>query len=112
AIGGARMTMTLGELRDGGFLVDDSGGGWRITHALVRDAIYERLSPTERIHRHGLIADALAGSSMERLAPQLKGAGRWADAADAYLELGQLALERGWPGGEPAGVFPGGRGAG
>jgi DNA-binding CsgD family transcriptional regulator len=83
------------ELADAGFLVGDEGGGWSFVHAIIRDAVYRRLPEGERVRRHGVVADALADGSTERLAPQLEYARRWLEAADAYLKLGESALASG-----------------
>jgi tetratricopeptide (TPR) repeat protein len=44
-------------------LVDEDGAGYRFHHAVVRDAIYEALSPPRRAALHGAIADAVEASA-------------------------------------------------
>ena len=44
------------------------------------------------MRRHGVVADALKGGPPERLAPQLEYARRWTEGAEAYLTLGESAL--------------------
>ena len=80
------------ELADAGFLLGGTDGRWSFVHSIVRDAIYQRLPRAERARRHGKVADALAAGPLERLAPQLEHAGRWAEAAGVYLRLGEAAV--------------------
>ncbi|WP_242344601.1 ATP-binding protein [Anaeromyxobacter terrae] len=40
-------------------LLDEDGAGYRFHHALVRDAVYDGLSPARRAALHGALADAL-----------------------------------------------------
>jgi hypothetical protein len=94
-VAGANTRNALAELTEAGFLATDGLGGWRIVHSIIRDAIHQRLSERERVRRHAIAADALAGGPLERVAPQLASAHRWADAADAFLRLGAAALDRG-----------------
>jgi DNA-binding CsgD family transcriptional regulator/tetratricopeptide (TPR) repeat protein len=94
-VGGRRIGSALEELADAAFLIRDGQGGWRIVHSITRDAIYQRLPERERIRRHGVVADALAHGPLERVAPQLASAHRWAEAADAFMRLGGAALDRG-----------------
>jgi DNA-binding CsgD family transcriptional regulator/tetratricopeptide (TPR) repeat protein len=82
-------------LADAGFLIRGEDGCWRFLHSLIRDAVYGRLAEAERVRRHGIVADALAGGPPERVAPQLEHARRWREAADAYVRLGQSALASG-----------------
>ena len=92
AVGGTGVGDASVELADAGFLIGDEGGRWSFGHSLIRDAVYRRLPEGERVRRHGVVADALASGSVERLAPQLEYARRWGEAAGAYLQLGESAL--------------------
>jgi len=94
-VAGADAGIAPEELRDAGFLDSARDASWRFVHSIVRDAVYERLRKRERVRRHGVVADALADSPLERRAPQLAAAHRWQDAAGAYLKLGESALNRG-----------------
>jgi len=80
--------------------VPADGDGFRLAHALVREAVYQTLPPGERERMHSAAADALAEAPAERRAPQLAAAGRTAEAAACFLQLGEAALER--SGGEDA----------
>jgi DNA-binding CsgD family transcriptional regulator len=104
ALGGHDAAGACQELTDAGLLRGD-GHRWSVVHALIRDAVYERLGERARVHRHGAVVDALGGASLTRLAPQLEGACRWSQAAEAYLQLGDTALERGWQGADAAALF-------
>jgi DNA-binding CsgD family transcriptional regulator len=95
AVGGSGMGDASEELADAGFLVRDDDVGWSFVHAIIRDALYRQLPEGERVRRHGVVADALADGPTERLAPQLEYAGRWLEAADAYLTLAESALASG-----------------
>ena len=95
AVGGAGMGGSPEELGDAGFLVGDGAGRWSFAHSIIRDALYGSLPEAERMRRHGVVADALAGGPVERLAPQLEYARRWGEATEAYLELGESALPSG-----------------
>ena len=88
----AGLEGALEELADAGFLVGGSDGGWSFSHSIIRDAVYGRLPEAERVRRHGVVADALKGGPPERLAPQLEYARRWTEGAEAYLTLGESAL--------------------
>ncbi len=75
-------------------LLDPGQGGWRFRHVLIRDAVLERLTPADRARRSAAAAAALAGEPATVLAPLLAAAGLLADAAAAYLTLGDEALRR------------------
>ncbi len=92
AVAGAELEGPSEELADAGFLVGGSDGGWSFSHSIIRDAVYGRLPEAERVRRHGVVADALKGGPPERLAPQLEYARRWTEGAEAYLTLGESAL--------------------
>jgi DNA-binding CsgD family transcriptional regulator len=81
-------------------LAEPADGGFKLVHALVREAVYETLPAGERRRMHSAAADALAEAPAERRAPQLAAAGRAGEAATAFLELGEAALAR--SGGEDA----------
>jgi DNA-binding CsgD family transcriptional regulator len=104
AVSGAELESGPEELVDGGFLIGGADGRWSFVHALIRDAVYGRFSEAERVRRHGIVADALAGGPLERLAPQLERAHRWREAADTYARLGESALVVG-QGEDAAGLF-------
>ena len=95
AVAGPGVGTAPEALADAGFLVGDGDRGWIFTHSLLRDAVYRRLPEHERVIRHGVVADALIAGPTERLAPQLAEARRWLEAAEAYLELADAALDRG-----------------
>jgi len=92
AVGGPAAGTAPEELADAGFLVAEADGRWSFLHSLIRDAVYKRLPEAELVRRHGIVAEAVAGGPLERLAPQLEHARRWVDAASAYLRLGDSAL--------------------
>lgn len=77
--------------------VPPADGGWRLAHALVRDAVYQAMDDAGRARRHGVAVDVLVGSTPERRAPQLAAAGRHREAARTYLQLADEALTR-WGG--------------
>ena len=95
AVGGPSAGRAPEELAEAGFLVGDEQGRWSFIHSIVHDAVYRRLPEAERVRRHSIVADALAGGPLERLAPQLEHAHRWMEAATSYLRLGELALRSG-----------------
>jgi DNA-binding CsgD family transcriptional regulator len=88
----ASLDGALDQLAEAGFLTaaDD---GWRFQHTIVREAIYRTILPSERTRMHGAIADVLPRGADR--APQLAAAGRFSEAAAAYLELAETALARG-----------------
>jgi DNA-binding CsgD family transcriptional regulator/tetratricopeptide (TPR) repeat protein len=94
AVAGAELAVALEELADAGFLINQPDGYWRFSHALVHDAVYRRLGQAERVRRHGVVIDALVQMPLERRAPQLERARRFREAASAYLELAERALNR------------------
>ncbi len=94
AVGGIEFGGAPEELADAGFLAKHDGG-WSFLHSMIRDAVYSRLPEAERIRRHSVVADAMAGGPPERLAPQLERARRLGEAAEAYLTLGESALNAG-----------------
>lgn len=94
AVGGFEFGGAPEELADAGFLVKHDGG-WSFLHSIIRDAVYSRLPEAERIRRHSVVADAMVGGPPERLAPQLERARRLPEAANAYLTLGESALNVG-----------------
>jgi DNA-binding CsgD family transcriptional regulator/tetratricopeptide (TPR) repeat protein len=94
AVAGAEAATAPEALADAGFLARELDGRWRFTHSIVRDAVYARLPDAERARRHAIVADALATGPLERWAPQLEKGRRWAEAAGAYLKLGEIALNR------------------
>jgi len=55
----------------GARLVDDDGGGFLFRHDLVREALYEALSPARRATLHGGVADALEASRAALDRPEL-----------------------------------------
>jgi DNA-binding CsgD family transcriptional regulator len=75
-------------------LVPAGQGRWVFRHALVRDATYKALPEYERFRRHQVAADLLRGAPLSQRAPQLAAAGRHAEAAQAYIDLGEEALVR------------------
>ena len=95
AVAGTAAGSAPEELAQAGFLVSEQDRGWRFVHSLIRDAVYRRLAEAERVRRHSLVADVLAGGPVERVAPQLERARRWVEAARAYLRLGESALAAG-----------------
>jgi DNA-binding CsgD family transcriptional regulator len=95
AVGGPEAGGAVEALADAGFLTSDGDGQWDFVHSILRDAVYRGLPERQRVRRHGVVADALNATALERLAPQLERAHRWADAAVAYLELGLVGLNRG-----------------
>ena len=103
-VSGARAGPVLASLGDAGFLVQDESGGWTFMHSLLRDVIYQEVPERERVRRHGIVADALGGGPLEQVVPQLVGASRHREAAAAYLQLAQAALDRG-QGEDAVGLF-------
>ena len=95
AIAGLAFAFTPEELADAGFLVRDNDRAWSFTHSIIRDAVYERLPEAERVRRHAVVAQKLGDGPPERLAPQLEYAQRWEEAGEAYLTLGESALNAG-----------------
>ncbi len=95
AVGGVGAGVAPEELADAGFLAGDEDGRWSFIHSIVHDAVYRRLPEAERVRRHSMVANALAGGPPERVAPQLEQAHRWSEAAATYLRLGDLALRSG-----------------
>jgi DNA-binding winged helix-turn-helix (wHTH) protein/tetratricopeptide (TPR) repeat protein len=55
----------------GARLIEESDGGWRFPHALVREALMERPSLAERARLHRKIAEALEAHHHEDLEPHL-----------------------------------------
>ena len=70
---------------DAGLLREDDIGHYRFGHALVRDEIYGRLSPTRRARAHARVAEAL-----ERLP------GRESETARHWLAAGPACAARAW----------------
>ena len=95
AVGGSDLGSACEELRDAGFLVGAREGHWSFAHSIIHDAVYRRLPEAERVRRHGVVADTLVDAPLEGRGPQLAKAHRWVEAANAYLELAQAALDRG-----------------
>jgi len=95
ALGQALDTLVFERLA---VLVEDQG--FRLVHALVRDAVYQTLPRDKRMRMHSAAAEALADAPAERRAPQLAAAGKAVEATRCYLELGDQALVR--SGGEDA----------
>lgn len=95
AVGGPGAGVALEPLAQAGFLTSDGRGRWNFVHSIVHDAVYSGLSTRERVRRHGVVVDALAGMPLEQAAPQLERAQRWSEAARAYLELGLVGFNRG-----------------
>jgi DNA-binding CsgD family transcriptional regulator len=82
------------QLVEAAFLASDSDRGYRFTHSIVRDAVYQGIPLGEQTRRHGVVAEALPAMPPERRAPQLVAAARHSEAAAAYLELASEALQR------------------
>jgi len=70
AVGGEQLASAPESLAAASFLSGDGSGRWSFVHAIVRDAVYQRLPEHERVRRHAAVADALAGGPPERQAPQ------------------------------------------
>jgi hypothetical protein len=94
-VGGVDAGNAPEALTQAGFLCSDGAGGWSFVHSIVRDAVYRELPERDRVRRHDRVAAALAGGSLQRLAPQLASAERWAEAGRAHIRLGGAALNRG-----------------
>lgn len=75
-------------------LLDAGESGWTFRHALIRDAVRDRIPPGERQRRCAAAADALDSVPATARAPLLAAAGRSGDAASAYLSLADEALRR------------------
>jgi DNA-binding CsgD family transcriptional regulator len=103
ALAAAGPAEHLDRLTAAGFLASAGPGRWGFLHAIIRDAVYELIPPATRIAMHSVVADALPAEAAADRAPQLTAAGRFGDAAVAYLELGEAALARGR--GEDAGAL-------
>lgn len=82
AIGDSAMDAALSELTDQHIIVSRGESvSFDFRHALIRDAIYESVSPLRRRGLHGRIADAaLESRSAAYLSDQFERAGRPADA--------------------------------
>jgi DNA-binding CsgD family transcriptional regulator len=90
-------TRALRGARDVGLLTSDESGRLRFTHQLVRDAVYERLLPTQRRALHRRIAELLEASrdaSPATLAHHWKAAGDDSRAASYAVTAGEEALRR------------------
>jgi DNA-binding SARP family transcriptional activator len=79
-------------------LVEETGGGCRFPHALIRQAIEEGLSPARRRALHGQVAERLQDlfrgrprAPVEALARHFAEAGRVISAAHYLLEAGDAA---------------------
>ena len=70
---------------DADLLVADSDG-YSLRHELLREAVYEELSPGRRRELHSLVAAALGDESAATLAHHLYRAGRWEEAARASID--------------------------
>ena len=71
AVGGPEAGGALEWLTEAGFLTSDGDGRWSFVHSILRDAVYRGLPERQRVRRHGVVADALVGMPLERVAPQL-----------------------------------------
>jgi DNA-binding CsgD family transcriptional regulator len=76
-LGSEPVETALREAMDANVLVRQ-GRGFAFRHALLRDAVYEDLLPTERVRLHAAYVEALRG----RLASATTAADRWPIAAD------------------------------
>jgi len=70
------------------------GDGWKFQHGIIRDAVYEHLSPPRRRTLHGRAADALERLKAPAgdIARHLDAAGRGAEAGRAWERAGVAAL--------------------
>jgi DNA-binding CsgD family transcriptional regulator/tetratricopeptide (TPR) repeat protein len=91
---GSHSDSTPERVAEAGFLVPAGAGSWRFRHSILRDAVYKTLPERERVSRHGRVADVLESGELHRLAPQLSGARRFYEAAEAYVNLAGAALDR------------------
>jgi DNA-binding SARP family transcriptional activator/tetratricopeptide (TPR) repeat protein len=94
------LLRTLEEALDAG-LIDEAGRNrFSFAHAIVRGALYDRLSETRRVHLHGRVADAIESVYASELREHLSElAYHYADAnshkAVPYaIDAAQVALDR------------------
>lgn len=99
-----RLRQLCEELMQAEMLVEDSGGGFRFRHALVRESLHERLLIRERRALHGRLLAAIeqvyAQTSDERLADltyHAYEAGCWERALTYARMAGERSLALGAP---------------
>jgi len=83
----------LSDLCRYGFICQEADG-WRFSHALIQQAVYERIPPSRRRHLHRDIAERLAQISdppWEQVAHHWEQAGHTAAAVQAYYRAAQEA---------------------
>jgi DNA-binding CsgD family transcriptional regulator len=81
----AEVQAAVRELAEARLLASPAGGGHRLRHALLAEAVGAELMPGERVSLHERVARALEGSGGEALAAEA--AGHWAAAGRSGEEL-------------------------